>query len=85
MPAINQVVEGYLVDACWAAEKMIVELDGWAFHADRRAFETDRERDAVTTAAGWVTVRITRERLRRGPEQEADRLTRILAARRPGP
>jgi very-short-patch-repair endonuclease len=61
---------------------VIVELDGWPFHSSRFSFEDDRERDAITTAAGFVTVRITRQRFERQPEREADRLRAILAQRR---
>ena len=53
---------------------MIVELDGWAFHRDRVSFESDRNRDADTLAAGLVTVRITWERMTTEPQHEADRL-----------
>lgn len=38
---------------------MIIELDGWEFHQDRGSFESDRNRDADTLAAGHLTVRIT--------------------------
>ena len=57
---------------------MIVELDGAEFHLDRYAFESDRDRDAELLAAGYVTVRITWERLKRQPAREAERLRRIL-------
>jgi very-short-patch-repair endonuclease len=75
-------VAGYEVDALFEAEQLIVELDGWAFHADRDAFERDRDRDADTLAAGCATVRITWERMRRAPAQEAARLQAILTGRR---
>lgn len=74
---------GYEVDAFFAAEGVIVELDGWEFHRDRQAFEDDRVRDADMLAAGLVTVRITWERYTRTPDSEARRLKTILAARRP--
>lgn len=81
-PRVNVVVGGYEVDAYFEAERLIVELDGWDFHKDRRAFEDDRERDATMLALGVVTIRITRERLKRDPQREADRLLRILEMRR---
>ena len=46
------------------------------------AFETDRERDADTLASGFVTVRVTEERLDERPEREAERLHAILKRRR---
>ena len=72
---------GFTVDALFADAKLIVELDSWEYHQDRAAFERDRERDAHTAAAGFVTVRITKERLGRDPDAEAGRLRRTLAAR----
>ena len=61
---------------------MIVEVDGYEFHSDRDSFERDRKRDVVMLAIGVVTVRITRERMKQEPEEEASRLLAILAARR---
>ncbi len=82
-PQINTFVCGYEVDALFAAEGVIVELDGWEFHRHRDAFEGDRNRDADTLAAGLVTVRITWERISQTPHEEAERLHAILARRRP--
>jgi hypothetical protein len=81
-PVIAADVCGYTVDALFEAEKLIVELDGWRFHCDRAAFESDRDRDADTLAAGYGTVRITWERIEERPAREAARLHRILDRRR---
>jgi hypothetical protein len=80
-PQLNASVCGYEVDALFSDEKLIVELDGWSFHASRTAFEKDRERDAETLRAGFATVRITWRRLSQRPADEAERLRAILAAR----
>jgi very-short-patch-repair endonuclease len=77
-PEFNTRVAGYEVDALFAAQKVIVELDGWDFHQSKQAFERDRERDATTLAAGHRTVRITWERLQNEGGREAERLRRIL-------
>jgi hypothetical protein len=81
-PVMAPTVAGYEVDAFFRAERVIVELDSWEFHSGRDAFETDRNRDADTLAAGHVTVRITWERLLHTPSDEATRLHTILQARR---
>lgn len=81
IPQMNATVCGYEVDALFADAKLIVELDGWAFHSSRIAFERDRRRDAVTLAAGFATLRITAERYERDPAGEAARLRQILARR----
>ncbi|MGB9183177.1 MAG: type IV toxin-antitoxin system AbiEi family antitoxin domain-containing protein [Solirubrobacteraceae bacterium] len=81
-PQINAWVAGYEVDALFPAEGVIVELDSWTHHRERVSFESDRNRDADTLAAGLVTVRITWPRFTRTPRAEAKRLEAILAARR---
>jgi len=79
---VDAVVCGYEVDALFREEKVIVELDGWNFHWSRFSFESDRDRDADTAAAGFLTVRITWERIEQQPQREARRLQAILARRR---
>lgn len=81
-PETCVVVDGYEVDAFFRAEGVIVELDGWRFHGDRESFETDRERDAHALAHGNCTLRLTHARLASRPAAEAERLQRILQARR---
>ncbi len=84
-PQVNAQVGGYEVDAYFAEAGLIVELDGWEFHNDRRTFERDRLRDAEALAAGLGTMRITWERLHRHPHEESTRLAAILARRSSGP
>ena len=83
-PVMGQPMAGYILDALFPAEKVIVELDSWPFHKGKPSFEGDRERDAEMLARGFATVRVTEERLDERPEQEAKRLHAILARRRPG-
>ncbi len=82
-PQVNTRVCGYEVDALFAAERLIVELDGWDFHQDRDAFERDRRRDRDTLAGGFATIRITWERMTTSSDDEAERLRAILERRRP--
>jgi hypothetical protein len=81
-PVMGAPLAGYIVDALFPVEKVIVELDSWRFHKGKIAFETDREGDADTLARGFVTVRVTEERLDERPGEEAIRLHAILATRR---
>jgi len=78
-PIMSANVGGHEVDALFPDEKVIVELDSWAFHSSKQAFEDDRDKDADTAAAGCVTVRVTWERQN---EREARRLAQILSRRR---
>ena len=79
-PLINARVAGYEVDALFPRHNVIVELDSWEFHQGHPSFESDRDRDAALLA-GYVTVRITWERLMGQSEREAERLHAILAQR----
>lgn len=45
------------VDFGFPVERLIIEVDGWAFHAGR--FEQDRARDAELVASGWTVLRFT--------------------------
>lgn len=70
-PRVNTRVAGFEVDALFACERVIVELDGYEFHHSKASFERDRERDAATLATGRVTVRVTWERLTGARGREA--------------
>jgi hypothetical protein len=77
-PEINAKVHGREVDAYFPQQRLIVELDGWEYHKNREAFESDRERDAENLRHGLRTVRITKERMTQTPDREAARLQEIL-------
>jgi very-short-patch-repair endonuclease len=77
-PQCNVRVAAYEVDFLWETERLIVEVDGYAYHGDREAFERDRRRDADLTAAGYRVVRITWRQLVEEPEAVAVRLAQAL-------
>jgi predicted transcriptional regulator of viral defense system len=81
-PEVNQRAAGHEVDALWPEQRLIVELDGRAFHDGPAAFERDRERDAQLMAAGYRVLRITWRRLSTRGDQEARRLRALLEADR---
>jgi hypothetical protein len=86
MPEVNAVLDnGREVDALYRAEKLIVEVDSWKFHSDRAAFERDRAKDTKALADGYRTVRITDRRMKRGGDEEAADIRRILAQYSPSP
>jgi very-short-patch-repair endonuclease len=58
-PETNTLIEGMEVDAAWRQQRLIVELDGYAFHSTRQAFERDRARDRRLAAKGWRVLRVT--------------------------
>jgi hypothetical protein len=81
-PVTNTHLLDYEIDVLYPRERVIVEIDSREYHSDGDSFERDRKRDVVMLEAGIVTVRITDQRMKHEPEQEASRLLNILAARR---
>jgi very-short-patch-repair endonuclease len=79
-PLVNTRVGPYEVDALWPHRRVIAEVDGYAFHRTRTAFERDRSRDADLEARGYTVVRITWRQLTDESEAVAIRLARLLEA-----
>ena len=77
-PETNITVEGYEVDLLWRRERLIVEVDGYAYHSTRQAFERDRARDAALQAAGYRVVRLTWRQIAYEPLAVVVQLTRLL-------
>jgi very-short-patch-repair endonuclease len=51
-----------------------IEVDSYAWHMDRKAFERDRERDLELSMLGWTILRFTWAKLRWEPEFVLDTL-----------
>jgi very-short-patch-repair endonuclease len=58
-PESNVRVEGFEVDFLWPEARLIVEVDGFAFHGHRAAFERDRQRDMTLRDRGFEVIRVT--------------------------
>jgi very-short-patch-repair endonuclease len=78
-PLVNAPVLDYTVDFLWPDSALVVEVDGYASHGTRRAFQEDRVRDARLTAAGLRTLRFTHRDVVRAPAVVA---SRVRSARR---
>jgi very-short-patch-repair endonuclease len=76
---INDKVLGHEVDFHWPQHKLIVEFDGYQFHAGRRAFEQDRLRDQRLVGAGYRVLRITARQLDQTPYAVIARIAAALA------
>ncbi|MBI4941308.1 MAG: type IV toxin-antitoxin system AbiEi family antitoxin domain-containing protein [Actinobacteria bacterium] len=48
-----------VVDVLFAAQRVVLEVDGWAAHGGREAFENDRRRQNRLTNAGYRVLRFT--------------------------
>jgi very-short-patch-repair endonuclease len=73
-------IDGTLVeiDLLWEKERLAIETDGEQTHGTRAAFQTDRWRDQVLTAAGYRVARVTWRQVRDEPEAVATRIRRML-------
>lgn len=77
-PRLNVQLEGFEVDACWEAQRLIVELDGHAYHRGVGAALRDAERDARLGAAGYRVIRVSYARLETESAAILEELERIL-------
>jgi very-short-patch-repair endonuclease len=78
-PIANARVLGMEVDLLWPTERVVVEFDGWAAHGHPAAFERDRRRGQVLSAAGYTVFRVTWRQLTEEPVAVAVRLAHTLA------
>ena len=79
MPRVNAEVCGFVVDAVWPDEGLVVELDGRAGHATAARMEADRRRDLALRAAGLDVWRYTWGQLTDSAPLIAEELKRRLA------
>ncbi|MGI8921973.1 MAG: DUF559 domain-containing protein [Solirubrobacteraceae bacterium] len=77
-PAANARIGGHEVDLVWRHDRLVVEVDGYAFHATRAAFERDRVRDAELQAAGYRVIRVTWRQIAEEPAAVVARLAQVL-------
>jgi Protein of unknown function (DUF559) len=67
LPRANVLIEGVVVDFVWPQQRLIVEIDGFAFHRTHAAFENDRRRDRELQKRGWRVIRVTYRQLQEEP------------------
>jgi very-short-patch-repair endonuclease len=87
-PQVNVLVEGFVVDAYWPCAHLVVELQGYAYHSDRAAFERDHARLARLKLAGYEVLALTWRQVTEEPAWVAGAirslLGRVAAAGAPG-
>ena len=84
-PAVNSRVAGHEIDFYWPRERLAVEVDGFAYHTSRRAFESDRRRDAELAARGVRVIRVTWRQINDEPGAVIRRLKGALTTVQNGP
>jgi very-short-patch-repair endonuclease len=65
-------------DLVFRAERVVIELDGRAFHTNSDRFERDRYRQNRLTEAGWTVLRFTWRDLTRRPEYVIATVRRVV-------
>jgi hypothetical protein len=78
-PVINGLVAGERVDFHWRGTTLVIETDGFAFHAMPTAFADDRRRDQTLTLAGYTVVRLTWEQVTSDARATARMVSALLA------
>lgn len=81
-PSTNVRTGRYEVDFLWREAQLVVEVDGYAFHRDRAAFERDRRRDAALMAAGMRVMRFTWRQIVAEPLTVVARIAQVLGPAR---
>lgn len=72
------LVEGFLVDFWWPRQRLVVEVDGYAFHKGRREFDENRLRDTKLQLAGCRVLRVTQPRIDFTPRELLSDVRRAL-------
>lgn len=80
-PLTNVRVGRFEVDLLFSDERLVLEVDGFASHGSRAAFERDRDRDAALAALGYEVMRFTWRAIVERPELVVARIAAVLARR----
>ena len=59
LPLVNHHLNGFETDFHWPDLGLVVEVDGWEHHREKRQFTTDRHRGLVHRANGYEVIRIS--------------------------
>lgn len=78
LPEVNAMIDGRERDFVWREQRLVVEVDGYAFHSSRAAMRRDKARDRKLTAALWRPARYTYEEVAFEPAATAADLSSLL-------
>lgn len=77
----NQRLAGYEVDFLFRRAKVVVEIDGLAFHSDTEDFHRDRIKQNAIALSGWQVLRFTWLDLTEYPDRVLAEVDRAIRAR----
>jgi very-short-patch-repair endonuclease len=72
-----------MLDLALTEQRVLVEIDGWAYHRDLRAFLRDARRQNALVLEGWTVIRTNWFELRERPEEFVRNVADARAAARP--
>ncbi|MBA2349350.1 MAG: DUF559 domain-containing protein [Solirubrobacterales bacterium] len=81
LPKVNERVGTDLVDALFAAARVVVELDGTWWHRTHRRQEQDRRKELRLRQRGLLVLRYTARQIFEEPEAVVTDLVRVLTER----
>lgn len=71
------------VDFAWVKQRLVLEVDGFAYHSDRSAFQHDRTRQNALIRAGWRVLRFTVDDIRLRPDEVVAQVRQALGEETP--
>lgn len=84
-PLVNRPIEvagqTFEVDFHWPRLRLVVEVDGYAFHGGRSRANADRDRDQVLAMHGWAVHRFTRDQIVSDPTEVGRRMLLLYRRR----
>ena len=77
----NYPIGPYKVDVGFPRPKIVIEVDGWAFHSDQESFQIDRRRQNYLILMGWQVLRFTWLDLVEYPDRVIAEIRAAISAR----
>jgi very-short-patch-repair endonuclease len=69
----------YRIDLAFPAQRVAIEVDGWAYHVDPERFRNDRRKGNFITRSGWDLLRFTWHGLHTQPAESIREISETLA------
>lgn len=69
------------IDFAHVQLRIAIEVDGRAFHSDRKSFERDRWRQNALIVGGWLVLRFTWEQITTRPDEVVAIIRAAIAQR----
>ncbi|MFN2496790.1 MAG: type IV toxin-antitoxin system AbiEi family antitoxin domain-containing protein [Pseudonocardiaceae bacterium] len=80
---LNYARQGCLIDVAFPAQRVAVEVDGWAWHMTPDRFVRDRQRQNALVNLRWTVLRFTWHDLAGRPEAVLNEIRTAVEVRRP--